>query len=181
MTGNYIQAVTWLTEQNALRPEATWEVKEHKEKRSLSQNSYYWKLITEVARRKKQSVAYTHNYELRHARYAKWFNDKLIQVCIPDTDDAERQVMEAMDYHLTPTRDYEEREINGEKVMCRIYVMLRGSSELNTAEFAHLLDLLIQDAQALGIETLTYDQLAEMRIYEQRLEDARKNKAVSNT
>ena len=41
MTGNYIQAVTYLTEQNALKPDVTWEVKEHKERRSLDSNSYF--------------------------------------------------------------------------------------------------------------------------------------------
>lgn len=173
MTGTYIQAVAYLTEQNTLKPGAKWDIKEHKEKRSLSQNAYYWKLITEVARKKKQSVTYIHNTELRAARYAKWFNDQLILVSIPDTDDAEKQVMETMDYHLAPTNKRE-----GDK---RVYVMLRGSSEFNTSEMSHLLDLLIQDAEALGIQTLTPRELEQMREYEQRLENARKNKIQPDT
>lgn len=173
MTGTYIQAVTYLTEQNTLKPGAKWDIKEHKEKRSLSQNAYYWTLITQVARKKRQSVPYTHNYELRAARYARWVNEQMILVKIPDTDEAENLVMEQTEYHLAPTN-----ERDGDK---RIYVMLRGSSELNTAEFAHLLDCLIQDAHAVGIETLTPAELAQMRAYEQRLEDVRKNKGKSDT
>lgn len=173
MTGTYIQAVTYLTEQNTLKPNARWDIKEHKEKRSLSQNAYYWKLINEVARKKRQSVTYIHNTELRAARYAKWFNDQLILVSIPDTDDAEKQVMETMEYHLAPTNKRE-----GDK---RVYVMLRGSSEFNTSEMSHLLDLLIQDAEALGIQTLTPRELEQMREYEQRLENARKNKIQPDT
>lgn len=165
MTGDYITAVQYLTEQNALKPGRIWEVKEHKEKRSLSQNSYYWKLINEVSRRQKQSVAYVHNTELRAARYARWFEDQLVLVSIPDTDDAEAQIMEQMEYHLAPTNRRE-----GDK---RIYVMLRGSSEFNTAEMSHLLDLLIQDAQALGIETMTPAELAQIRAYEQKKEESK--------
>lgn len=165
MIGDYLTAVQYLTEQNALKPGQIWEVKEHKEKRSLSQNSYYWKLINEVSRRQKQSVAYVHNTELRAARYARWFEDQLVLVSIPDTDDAEAQIMEQMEYHLAPTNRRE-----GDK---RIYVMLRGSSEFNTAEMSHLLDLLIQDAQALGIETMTPAELAQIRAYEQKKEESK--------
>lgn len=168
MTGTYIQAVTYLTEQNALKPGAKWDIKEHKEKRSLSQNAYYWKLITEVARRQKRSVPYVHNTELRAARYARWFGDQLVLVSIPDTDEAEAMVMEQTEYHLAPTNKRE-----GDK---RIYVMLRGSSDFSTTEMSHLLDLLIQDAQALGIETITPSELAKIRMYEQEREDARQSK-----
>lgn len=160
MTGNYLQAVAYITEQNGIKPGIIFDVTEHKEKRSLSQNAYYWTLINEVARRKKSSVAYVHNTELRSARYARWFNDQLVLVSIPDTDDAEAQLMEQMEYHLAPTNRRENDK--------RIYVMLRGSSELNTQEFSHLLDLLIQDAEALGIQTITPAELAKMRAYEQR-------------
>ena len=155
MQGTYIEVVQYLTEQNSIKPDRVWEVKEHKEKRSLSQNAYYWKLITEVARARKQSVAYIHNTELRAARYAKWFEGELIYVKIPDTDEAEKEVMETMDFHLAPTS-----RRDGDK---RLYVMLRGSSEFNTAEMSHLLDLLIQDAQSLGIETITPTELAKIR------------------
>ena len=159
MTGTYLQAVKYLAEQNALKPGAKWDITEHKEKRSLTQNAYYWSLIPKVAQKKRQSVPYTHNYELRSARYARWIDDKLVYVQIPDNDEAEAFVMEQMDYHLAPTP-----ERIGDK---RIYVLLRGSSELNTAEFAHLLDCLIQDAQSVGVETMTPAELAQMRAYEE--------------
>lgn len=169
MIGTYLQAVKYLADGYAKNPNAKWEVKEAKEKRSLSQNSYYWKLITEVARKQKRSVAYIHNTELRAARYAKWFDDQLVLVSIPDTDEAEAQVMEQTEYHLAPTNRRE-----GDK---RIYVMLRGSSDFTTSEMSHLLDLLIQDAQALGIETMTPDELERIRAYEY----SRENKSKSDT
>jgi hypothetical protein len=90
-------------------------------------------------------------------------------VSIPDTDEAEAQVMEQTEYHLAPTNRRE-----GDK---RIYVMLRGSSDFTTTEMSHLLDLLIQDAQAIGIETMTPDELERIRAYEY----ARENKTKSDT
>lgn len=165
MTGTYIQAVAYLTEQNNLDPSKKWDVTEHKERRSRSQNSYYWQLITEVARKRGQSVAYVHNTELRAARYARWFDDQLVLVSIPDTDETEAEVMEQVDYHLAPTNRRE-----GNK---RVYVLLRGSSDFNTAEMSHLLDLLIQDAKSLGIETITPSELAKIRSYEYEKERKR--------
>lgn len=51
--------------------------------------------------------------------------------------------------------------------MFRTYVMIRGSSTYDTKEMSILLDELIQEAQNLGIETLTPAELEEIRQYEQ--------------
>lgn len=166
MVGNSKQIMAYLLEQDN---EIIWDLKEHKDKRSLSQNAYYWKLITEVARKQKKSVPYIHNTELRAARYARWFDGQLVLVQIPDTDETEAEVMEQTEYHLAPT--------NQRILDKRVYVMLRGSSELNTTEFSHLLDLLIQDAEALGIETITPAELQRIRSYEY----ARENKSKQDT
>ena len=169
MTGTYLQAVKYLTEQNSLHPDKKWDVNEHKERRSLSQNAYYWQLITEVSRRKHQSVAYTHNTELRALRLAVWYEGQYVRVLLPDTDETEARVMEQTEYHLAVTN-----QRKGEK---RVYVLLRNSSDFTTKEFSDLLDLLIQDAQALGIETMTPAELAIIR----GREYARENKAKPNT
>lgn len=169
MTGTYLQAVAYLTEQNALDPSKKWDVTEHKERRSLSQNAYYWQLITEVSRRKHQSVAYTHNFNLRNLRLARWYNGEYVTVLLPDTDEVEAQVMEQTEYHLAVTNKRQDDK--------RVYVLLRNSCEFNTKEFSDLLDLLIQDAEALGIQTMTPAELARIREYEY----ARENKKKSNT
>lgn len=59
--------------------------------------------------------------------------------------------------------------------MLRTYIFMRGSHDYDTKEMTILLDGMIQEAQSVGIETLTPDQLAEMRAYEQRKEDRRAN------
>lgn len=71
---------------------------------------------------------------------------------------------------------------SGAQAECKHHLIFgRGLREFSTQEFSHLLDLLIQDAEALGIETLTPAELARMRAYEQEKEDARKDEGKSDT
>ena len=176
MIGKFDEVITYLTQSERDKPDALWNVEEYKSPRTDRQRKYYWTLLSEVARKRKLSKAYVHNQQLRAVRFAQRIGDNLIEVKVPDTDEAERQIMESSEYHLCPTN-----KRDGDK---RIYVMLRGSSELNTAETAYLLEMLIQDAQAIGINTLTPDELEKMRMYDQEHEDkrnARQNKSKPDT
>jgi hypothetical protein len=47
-------------------------------------------------------------------------------------------------------------------------VQLKGSSEYSTREMAMLLDLVIQDAESVGIKTLTFAELKEIRDRERK-------------
>ena len=56
MVGNAIQIIQWLYNQDK---DKRFDIKEHKEKRSLNANNYAWKLITEIAnvlRKSKEEV-----------------------------------------------------------------------------------------------------------------------------
>ena len=47
--------------------------------------------------------------------------------------------------------------------------MIRGTSTYNTAEMSHFLDMVVQEAKDLGIETATPEQIEEYkRLYEKR-------------
>ena len=143
----------------------------HKEKRSLSQNSYYWKIESMVADKLRISKNRLHNQMLRDFGQIQYVGDKVIWMEIPDTDEAEDQVLEATTYHLKPTS----RVLVGKDgITYRVYVMLRGSHEYNTREMTILLDGLIEEAKQLNIEVLPPDKLAEMRMYEQQAEDRKK-------
>ena len=51
----------------------------------------------------------------------------------------------------------------------KAYIRVRGSSEYNSKEMAHFLDLIILDAKEQGIETDTPEQIEEYkRLYEKR-------------
>ena len=52
MTGNAIQIIQWLYNQDK---DKRFDIKEHKEKRSLNANNYAWKLITEIGDEKRRS------------------------------------------------------------------------------------------------------------------------------
>lgn len=135
------------------------EIKQYRERRSLSQNSYYWTLLTQVAAHKdvKMTTARLHNLLLReHPRY--WMaSDSLVPVTLPDTDEAENRVLEDEKLHLIPTS-----QTDGVK---RKYYLLRGSHTYDTAEMSILLDDLIERAKELEIDTITPDELERMRTY----------------
>lgn len=161
MTGNALQVIRWLSSQDQ---EQEWEIKKYRKRRSLSQNSYYWQLLTKVADVKRLSKTVVHNMMLRDYGQPYGVDGRLVAVTIPDTEKAEQQTLAAETFHLKPTSQV---KLGTKNQMFRTYVMIRGSSTYNTKEMSILLDGLIQEAQNLGIETLTPAELEEIRQYEQ--------------
>ena len=43
------------------------------------------------------------------------------------------------------------------------YLMIKGSSEYDTAEMSHFIDRIVEEAKELGIETATPDELERMK------------------
>lgn len=150
--------------------EKIFDVIEHKEKRSLSQNSYYWVLLGKVADKLRISKTRLHNDMLRNYGQRMMIDEKCAYLPVPDTEEAEDQVNENDKVHLKPTSSI---TVGKDGVTYRYYVMLRGSHDYNTKEMSILLDGLIQEAKQLDIETLTPEQLADMRRLEQMAEDRR--------
>lgn len=137
-----------------------WDLSEHKEKRSLNQNSYYWKLCGEVAKRTGISTNVIHNQNLRDLGLVWRINDEVVPIYLPDTENAEKEALNATTYHIKPTSQVKEGK---DGKMFRCYVMLRGSSTFNVEEMSALLSLMVQEAKAQDIETLTPSELAHMR------------------
>jgi len=156
MIGKTIQILTFLYGADR---DTVWEIKEKKEKRSLNQNSYYWVLLGKVADKLRQSKTVLHNQMLRDYGQRALIDDKPMWVILPDTEEAEQTTLNAETYHLKPTSQVKP----GKGGMYRTYNLLRGSHEYNSQEMSVLIDGLVQEAQALGIETLTPLELEEMR------------------
>lgn len=156
MIGNALQVIRWLSTQ---KQDVTWEIKQHRRKRSLSQNAYYWQLCGQIADALRLPKEQVHNEMLRSYGQVDRIAGGLVTVPIPDTDKAEMEVLRSMKYHLKPTSQVR-TGANGQ--MYRTYVSLKGSHELNTEEMSVLLDGTIQEAQQLGIETLTPMELEAM-------------------
>lgn len=155
--------------------EVLWDISKHKEKRSLNSNGYYWQLLEKIAVKTHTSKAELHNINLRHLGLVELVGDKPVYILLPDTEKAERDTLLASTYHLAPRR---ETKMGTDGKNYRWYVMLRGSSDMNVQEMSALVDFAVQDAKALGIETLTPAQLEQMREIERQHEQ--KNKGNIN-
>lgn len=137
-------------------------LKRWRDKRSLDANGYYWKLLSDLARvlskEKLTSVAYLHNRLLRDLGMLKLIDDKPIPTCFPDTDKTEEYLMEKEYEHYLPTDAT--FLLSGEPY--RIYMQLKGSSEMDSKEFSDLINALVSECKEQGIETLTPDEISHL-------------------
>ena len=151
-------------------PEKEWDITEHKRKRSLSQNNYYWELCGNVAKTSIKFGANTniiHNRNLRELGLREYINDQPICVYLPDTEEAEKAALNAETYHLKPTSQTREGKDGS---LFRCYVMLRGSHTFSVAEMSALVDLMVQEAKSVGVETLSPNELERIRQLERQAE-----------
>lgn len=141
-----------------------------REKRSLDSNAYYWVLLSKLAEDLHISKPRAHNIMLREYGQVELVDGSRCYVRIPDTDEAENDVMERTVFHLRPTSQVVEGK---DGINYRTYVVLMGSSRYDTTEMSHLLDGLIYECKVLGIETATPEELERMKqLYDQnRRED----------
>ena len=153
--------------------DAKWDIAEHKEKRSRNQNSYYWELAGKVATKTTKfgaNINEIHNRNLRALGLREYVNEQPVCVYIPDTEEAEKSTLNAESYHLKPTSQTREGK---DGKMFRCYVMLRGSHTFNTSEMSALVDLMVQEATAVGVQVLTPAELARIRQLEVQAEQKR--------
>lgn len=140
------------------------KLKQHKEKRSLDANAYYWCLLTKLARIHGWSNAEAHNRMLRDYGQYEQVEGQLIAIPLPDTDQTEREVLSKMEYHLALSPKV--TIMKGETK--RVYLLLRGSSTYNTEEMARLISGLIEECRYSGIPDSEIMTLFEKRkLYEQ--------------
>lgn len=131
------------------------DIKEHREKRSLDANAYCWVLIGKLA----------------------------AKLLVPPNE-VYRQYIQDIggNYTIVPVK--EDRIDHWERIWCSGHVgrMVKdlgpcrtldgyhnimsyiGSSDYDTAQMSHLIDLIVQDCKAQGIETLTPDKLSAMKV-----------------
>lgn len=121
----------------------------HREKRSLDANAYAWVLFTKIA----ESVGSSKDdvYEEMLQKYGVLFQDE--DGYLP----------------ITVTADVDMAKIQGHWKFYKgngkfsSYLMIKGSSEYNTAEMAKFIDSVVLEAKELGIETLPPAELERMK------------------
>lgn len=160
MTGTPLQLMIFLKGQKATD---LFDIQPHKERRTRSQNAYYWQLVTKMADKLRESKNRIHNEMLRSYGQLLYIDGQLVTTYIPDTEDAETTALEASEFHIKPTSQVK----TGQKGQTlRTYILLKGSSDYDTAEMSALVDGAVSEAKTLGIETLTPAELERMRINE---------------
>ena len=123
-----------------------YEVKEYKHKRSLNANAYYWVLVNKIADALNQSKEFIHLCML------KQYGQRYV-VCVPYDTPIENLV-----------KYYEQDGVRkqGDRLF-KTYNVYLPSSEMNTYEMSKLIDGTVEEAQSMGIETMTPDELAHLK------------------
>ena len=132
------------------------EINKHREKRSRNANSYYWVLITKAAKKLRISNNRAHNLMLRRYGVPEVIDDQLVYLVLPDVDEAEEKALESETYHIKPTSQV---KTGNDGKQYRTYIMLKGSSAYDTAEMSRLINGIVDECKALGIETMPPDEL----------------------
>lgn len=131
--------------QDALRV----KIAKYRQKRSLDANAYAWVLMAKIADAVNSSKEEI--YEEMLQKYGVIYEDEdgFIAVTVKNSVD-----MVKIDGHWKYIKD------NGK---FSSYLMIKGSSEYDTAEMGRFIDRIVEEAKELGIETATPDELERMK------------------
>lgn len=143
MIGFPKQIITWLLEQDQTKE---YEVTRHHKKRSLDANAYCWVLCTKIADALLVS---------KDDIYLKMIHDYAPSILIPV--EAGKEVKGFFKYYQL----FKTSTIND--VPADYFRVWKGSSDMDSAEMARFIDCIIQEAQALDIETMTPAEIQRLK------------------
>lgn len=142
MIGNALKLIQWLYEQDK---EQLFEIKPHKRQRNKDQNKKYWKLIGELSLKTKIGI------EELHFQMLKFYSPRY-EILVP----ADKEIR-GIEYCEKKSKILK----NGKEF--NVYHVYTPSHELNTSEFAILLNGLCEECKQQGIETLSPQELEELQ------------------
>ena len=134
----------WLWTQDR---EKIFEIKEYKKHRTLSQNSYAWKLINELGN--KLGMSKEDLYKQMLEDYGQSIIVSLLEEINPE-------------HYFKYYKQIGKGKTNGKGF--NHYRVYKGSSEFNTLEMKYFLDGIICECENVGIPTLTYEQIERMKL-----------------
>lgn len=143
MIGKADELVKWLFNQDR---EKVFEVKEHKQKRSLTANAYTWSLIGKIADAMRTTKEETYLTMLK--RYGQ---SEMVSVISSIDVSGYFKYYEPIATTKLQGKDF---------THYRIY---KGSSEYDSSEMAVLIDGIVSDAKELGIETLPPNEVERLK------------------
>lgn len=143
MIGNAEAIIQYLFQQDR---EKLYEVREYKQKRSLTANAYFWVLVNEIANVTRQSKDDIHLQMLKEYGQNEVFS-------IRSDIDVSR--------YLKYYEEIGKGKVNGKEFTH--YRVFKGSSEMDSREMSILIDGVVQEAEQLGIPTLTPNEIARLK------------------
>lgn len=130
-----------------------FEVKEHKEKRSLDANAYFHVLVDKIAKALNRSTdGVKTDLVLQYGTMDKTAHNETVGVKVPKGV--------AITNYYPYARWFKTVKEGGKEFDC--YIFYKRTSTLDKSEMARLIDGTVQEAQQLGIETRTPNELAQM-------------------
>ena len=125
-------------------------------KRSINANNYHWQLCEQIAKATKASKYEVHNH-LMVDYGTDWLDEdgKQVYVLMKDNDSYLRKETE----HYRPTDAVEDRK----GTLYRWFVLLLPSHLMDSTEMSALIDGTVSEAQELGIETRTPDEIERLK------------------
>ena len=123
--------------------------KKYRQKRSLDANAYCWVLITKIAEMMNSSKEEIYEDMVQKYGYIYQDDDGYITVTVKADVDMNKI-----------TGHWKFLKGNGK---FNSYLMIKGSSEYNSAEMAKFIDRIVEEAKELGIETMTPAELERMK------------------
>jgi S-adenosylmethionine synthetase len=127
------------------------EIKKHRQRRSLDANSYAWVLIGKIAEEMHVDRADVYREAIRAIGGTSTI------VCVPD-----KAVETLLDGWKSKGMGWQTETMPSKIKGCTNVVLYYGSSTYDTRQMSLLIDHLVQDAKALGIETMTPRELEAM-------------------
>ena len=143
MIGNAQAIIQWLFEQDK---DKIFEIKEKKQKRTLTQNSYYWSLVNQLS-----SVLRLNNDDCHFLMLQRYGQYEVISVLSEIDLHGYFKYFKEIGHGTVQGKDFTH------------YKIYKGSSQMDSKDFAVLLDGVISECEEVGIPTLTPKEIAELK------------------
>lgn len=126
------------------------KLEKFRKKRSLDANAYFHLLVNKIAAATKMSDDEAKRMLVkRYGTLARDEDGSLIGAMLPAGADVDR--------FYPYTRDYKTKWLEGKEYTC--YLFYERTRDLDSAQMSHLIEGTVSEAQALGIETKTQEEI----------------------
>ena len=144
MRGKVEQIIQWLFNQDR---EKIFEIKEWKSKRSRSQNNYAWELITQIGNALRKSKEEVYLQMLKD-----YGQSEVVSMLSSIDPKGYFKYYEAIGTGIVNDKEFTH------------YKIFKGSSEFDTKEMSIFIDGIVQEAEQLGIITMTKEEIARLKL-----------------